>query len=152
MNSDAADRFGEQRVDAAAIDFLRDQVDADEDGDEQAEQRRRGQAEVLDDLDVLPRGQLADQDRRADQQHREEDEIVEHAVAHRLAEHRHGDAARRRSSAAPLAPSPICRDAPDEEVLERLAQRIERDERRARGRQLARACARAVTSGGRSMA
>ena len=54
-------RLRQQRVDAAALDFLRDETDADEDGDEQAEDRRRRQAEILDDLDVLPRRELADQ-------------------------------------------------------------------------------------------
>ncbi len=64
----AIDRLGQQAVDAAPLHFLRDQADADEDGDEQAEDRRRRQTEVLDDLDVLPGGELADQVRRADQQ------------------------------------------------------------------------------------
>src|SRR5690606_21231470 len=43
-------------------------------------------AEVLDDLDVLPGGELPDHDRRADEQHREEDQVVEHPIAHGLAE------------------------------------------------------------------
>ena len=78
-------------VDAAPLDFLRHQADADEDGDEQAEDRRRRQAEVLDDLDVLPGRELAEQVRRADQQHREQHQVVEHLVADRLAEHVDGD-------------------------------------------------------------
>src|SRR5262249_5357910 len=57
-------------------------------------QPRRGEAEVLDDLDVLPRGQLPDQDRRPDEQNGEEDEVVEDTVAHRLTEHRDRDASR----------------------------------------------------------
>src|SRR5262249_39569816 len=69
------------------------QADADEDRDEETEQRRRRQAEVLDDLDVLPRRELTNQDRRADEQEGEEDEIVEDAVAHGLAEHGDGHAA-----------------------------------------------------------
>ena len=71
--------------------LLRDEADADEDGDEQAEDRGGGQPEVLDDLDVLPGSELADQIRRAHQQDREEHEVVEHLVADRLAEHVEGD-------------------------------------------------------------
>ena len=46
-----------------------------------------GKPEVLDDLHVLPGRELADQVRRAHQQDGEEHEVVEHLVAHRLAEH-----------------------------------------------------------------
>ena len=51
----AAKRLDQEVVDAPAIDLLPDEADADEDGDEQPEHRRGGQAEVLDDLDVLAR-------------------------------------------------------------------------------------------------
>ena len=63
--------LGDQAVDAAPFHFLRHQPDADEDRDEQPEQRHRGQAQVLDDLDVLAGRELADQKRRADHQQRE---------------------------------------------------------------------------------
>src|SRR6185503_11083717 len=81
-----ANRLRQQRVDAAALHFLGHQADADEDGDEEPEQRGRREAEVLDDLDVLPGGQLAEQIRAPDQQHREQHQVVEHLVAYRLAE------------------------------------------------------------------
>ena len=84
--------FCEQRIDAAAIDLLRDQVDADEDGEEQPEDRRGRQPEVLDDLDVLSGGELADEDGRADEQDREQHQVVEDAVADRFAKHRGRDA------------------------------------------------------------
>src|SRR5262249_23267696 len=56
-----ADRLGEQTVDAALLDLFRHETNADEDGDEETEDRRRGEPEVLDDLDVLSGGELADQ-------------------------------------------------------------------------------------------
>src|SRR5262249_18656366 len=56
------------------------------DRDEDAEDRRRCEAEVLDDLHVLASGELADDDRRAHEEQREEDEVVEDLVADRLAE------------------------------------------------------------------
>ena len=46
------------------------------------------EVEVLDDLDVLPRRQLADQKRRRRHQHREQHQVVEHLVADRVAEAR----------------------------------------------------------------
>ena len=90
-----ADRLGEQRVDAAALDFFRDEADANEDGDEEAEDSGRRQSEILDDLDVLPGGELPEQIRRGNQQDRKEDQVVEDAVPDRLAEHADGDAANR---------------------------------------------------------
>jgi hypothetical protein len=82
----AADRLGHEAVDAAPLDLLRDQADADEHRDEQPEQGDGGQAEVLDDLDVLPCRELAQQIRRTDQQNREQHEVVEHFIADRFAE------------------------------------------------------------------
>src|SRR5690606_17536026 len=55
-------------------------------GDADAEERRGRQTQILDDLDVLARGQLSNHDRRADEQHGKQHEVVEHAIAHRLAE------------------------------------------------------------------
>ena len=134
----AVDRLGEQAVDAAPLDFLRDQADADEHGDEQAEDRRRREAEILDDLDVLPGRELADQVRRAHQEDREEDEVVEHLVAHRLAEDVDRDRSRwlsRRPPGAVVEPATALHlrrgHLLDEEILERLADRIERHEVRA---------------------
>ena len=110
----------------------------------------RGQAEVLDDLDVLPRRELAEQVRRADQQDREQHQVVEHLVADRFAEHVDRDPANRRAPAScvsrPRAPSLASRHLLHEEVLERLAERVERHQR-ARRRRSARASTR---SGGGS--
>ena len=53
----------------------------------------RGEAEILDDLDVLTGRQLPEQVRRRDQQDREQHEVVRHAVADRLPEDADGDAA-----------------------------------------------------------
>ena len=84
---------------------------------------------------------------------REQHEVVEHAVADRLAEDRDGDAPHRvHARRSSRAPSPICGDAADEHVLEGLAHRIERHERGARGDQLAQQLAPAAPSAGRSMA
>ena len=57
----ARQRLAEQTVDAAPLDLLGDQPDADEHGDEQPEQVERGKTEILDDFEILPRGHLADQ-------------------------------------------------------------------------------------------
>ena len=83
----AFDRLGEQAVDAPLLHFLRDEPDADEDRDEQAEDGGGGQPEVLDELYVLPGRELADQVRGAHQHDGEEHQVVEHLVANRFAEH-----------------------------------------------------------------
>ena len=57
--------FDEQRVDAAPLDFLGHEADADEDGDEEPEDGDRRQPEVLDDLHVLAGRQLTEEERRA---------------------------------------------------------------------------------------
>ena len=94
-------------------------------------ERDGGQAEVLDDLDVLPGGELPEQERRGDQQHREGDEVVEHLVAHRFPEHVHGH---QRGLAligcTRLQPAIRRRRGhlPHEEILERVANRVERHE------------------------
>ena len=97
------DRLGQQRIDAAPLDFLRHQPDADEDRDEQAEDRDGREPEILDDLDVLPGGELADQERRRDQQHREEREVVRDPIAHRFLEDVDRDPANRPHRALPFA-------------------------------------------------
>src|SRR5207247_10460262 len=53
------------------------------------------QPAVLADLPVLPRGHLADEIRRPDQQHREQDKVVEDLVPDRFAEDVHGHDRRR---------------------------------------------------------
>ncbi len=82
----AAERLGEQAVDAAPLHFLPHQPDADEHRDHQPEGGNGRQPQVLDDLDVLPRGELAHQIRRRHEQHGERHQVVEHLVADRLAE------------------------------------------------------------------
>ena len=99
-----ADRLRQERVDAAAVDFLRNQPDADENRDEQAEHADRRQPEVLDDLDVLPCGELPEEERRRDQQDREEHQVVGHAIPDGLAEH----AERYPASRAHWTSSPGC--------------------------------------------
>jgi len=91
----APHRLRQQAVDAAPLDFLRHQADADEDRDEQPEQRHRGQAEILDDLHVLSRCQLPHQERARHQDHREGNNAVQHFVAHRIAEDMDRDEQRR---------------------------------------------------------
>ena len=66
----------------------------------------RREPEVLDDLDVLPGRQLADQIRRGDQQHGEEHQVVGHAVAHRFAEDVDRDAANGAHGRLPREPRP----------------------------------------------
>ena len=87
----ARQRLGEQAVDAAPLDLARDQPDADEHRHQHAGQLDRRQAQVLDDLDVLPRRDLPDQHGRRDQQQRERADRVQHAIAHALLEHVQGD-------------------------------------------------------------
>ena len=148
----AAERLGEQAVDAAPLHLLPHQADADEDRDHQPEGGDGRQPEVLDDLDVLPGGELAEQVRRRHQQHRERDQVVEHLVAHRLAEHADGDGgdgSRARSSQPPI----VLRRGhlAHEEVLERVAQRVQRHELGAgRGELGQQLLGRAPTSGSSS--
>ena len=63
----------------------------------------RGERDVLEDLLVLTRRELAEQQAGERHQDREEDEVVEHALAHRLAEGVGGDGERCGSA---LPPSP----------------------------------------------
>src|SRR5258706_7026248 len=89
----AMNRLREQRIDAPAFDLLRDETDTDEDGDEQPKHRRRGQPEILDDLDILARGELPDHVGRPDEHDREQHEVVEDLVADRFAKDVDGDGA-----------------------------------------------------------
>ena len=84
-------------------------------GDEQPEDRGGGEPEILDDLDVLPGSQLADEVRRADQKQSEQNEVVQHLVADRFAEDIDRDEADRphaRPPALHARPGPLRRDAP----------------------------------------
>ena len=59
----ARQRLGQQAVDAAPLDLARDEADADEHRHQHARHLDRREPEVLDDLDVLPRRDLADRAR-----------------------------------------------------------------------------------------
>src|SRR6185295_9345480 len=107
----AANRLRQQRIDAAALDLLGHEADADEHRDEEPKERRRGEAEIFDDLDLLPGGQLAQKIRDADQHHGEQDQVVEHLVADRLAEHVDRDRGGRFHRRAPGFASPSPRSA-----------------------------------------
>ncbi len=96
-----ADRLREERVDAAPLDLLGHEADADEDGDEEPEDGDRRQPEVLDDLHVLARRQLTEKERRRDEQDGKDHEVVGHAVPDRLAEHAHRDAPNRAHAKPP---------------------------------------------------
>jgi hypothetical protein len=68
----AADRPGHDRVDRAPLDFLIDQTDADEHGDDHADQVDRRQAHVRNHLVMLRNGEVRQQHRQPDQQPREQ--------------------------------------------------------------------------------
>src|SRR4030095_15477696 len=87
----ARDGLGKQAVNAASLDLLGNQADAKEDGNRNTNQRRCGQPEVLDDLDVLTRGQLREQDRCRDEHDGKEHEAVRDAVANRVSKHTEGN-------------------------------------------------------------
>ena len=87
----AANGLGQETIDAAAFYLLRDQADADEDGNEKPEDRRGGQTEILDDLQVLPRGELTNQIGRPNEEHGKKHQVVEHLGAYRVFEHMDGD-------------------------------------------------------------
>ena len=90
-----ADGLGEERVNAPALDLLRNQPDADEDRDEETKEGGGSQPQVLDDLDVLPRRQLSEKKRRRHQEDGKEHEVVGHTVPDRLAEDAERDATNR---------------------------------------------------------
>src|ERR1051325_5783334 len=99
----APDRLREDGVDGAPLDLLVDEPDADEDGDEDPEEERGREPHVHDDLRLLRGGEFAEEDGAARQDEDEEDEVVEDAVAHGLAEGvaRDGRDAARRARAPP---------------------------------------------------
>ncbi len=87
----AADRSRQHRVECALFDFLRDQPDADEDGDHHAEQRHRGEAEVDDHQALDVDGNLSHENGRAGKQQGESDQVIENAVANRFAKRVRGN-------------------------------------------------------------
>ena len=91
MNSHRRTGPRKNGVKCALLDFFRDQADADEDRDHDAEQRDRRQPEIDDDQAFDLDGDLTDEDGRAGQQQRERNQVVEDAVANRFAECVRGD-------------------------------------------------------------
>jgi hypothetical protein len=87
----AAHRAREDGVQRTLLDFLRHQLDADENGDDHAEQGYGGEAEIDDDQLFDVDGDLADQDCRAGKQQGEGDQVIEHAVADGFAKSVKGD-------------------------------------------------------------
>ena len=82
----AAQGLGQEGEERSPLDLLADQADADEDGDERAEELHGGEADVLEDLLVLADGELAEQEAGQGHEDREEDQVVEHPLAHGLPE------------------------------------------------------------------
>ena len=134
----AAQRLGEDGVDAPPFHFLGHQAGADEERDEQADHVHRRQAEVLDHLQVLGGGETAHQERRGHQHHGEQHQAVRHAVAHRLLEHGEGDGAHGgKVHSEAVSRARARRHVLDEERLQGVAYRIEREHLRPGGGQLA---------------
>ena len=73
------------------IDLFRHQADPDEDSDYNAEKRHRGQPQVDDDQALDIDGNLADQNRCPGKQQGKRDQVVQHAIAYRLAKSVEGD-------------------------------------------------------------
>ena len=100
INSQRRIGFAEQAVERALLHFFVDQADADENRHHEPESRNRRKAEIDDDEPVDADGNLSHQNCRADHHQREEDQVVENAVAHRFAERIDGDDSRHRAHRA----------------------------------------------------
>src|SRR6185437_9182134 len=81
----AAHGAGEDGVQSLLLNFLGNQADADENGDDQAEQRDGGQAQVDDYVALDADGDLANEQGSRNHQQGKADEVVEDAVANGLA-------------------------------------------------------------------
>jgi hypothetical protein len=68
MKQAAADRPGHDRIDRASLDFLIDQTDTDEHGDNHADQIDCRQAHIRDHLVMLGNGEVREQHRQSDEQ------------------------------------------------------------------------------------
>ncbi len=79
-------RLGEQSVDAPAFNFPGHESHADKHRHQDTGQFKGGQPDVLDDLHVLPGGNLPDEDRRRDQDQREPRDREQDAIAHAFLE------------------------------------------------------------------
>ena len=98
-----------------------------------AEELHRGQTDVLDDLLVLPDRELAQEQAGQGHQEREEDQVVEHPLAHGLAEGVGGDGEDAAQSSGPTSRS--CGSSPislNEIVLQRLPDRLDGEDPSAR--------------------
>src|SRR6185295_5919441 len=81
-----AERLRQKRIERTPLDLLADEAYTDKDGDHGSEYVHRRQPQVLDDLLVLANRQLAQEEPAQSHQDREENEVVEHALAHGFAE------------------------------------------------------------------
>src|ERR1700683_1535239 len=82
----AADRPREHGVERALFDFFRDQPDSNEDGDDYAEKRDCRQPQVDDDQTLYVDGNLTNENGGPRKQQGEGDQVIENAIANRLAE------------------------------------------------------------------
>jgi len=80
-----ADGTRKHGVERALFDLLGDQANADKNGDHDAEQRNRSEAEIDDHQFFDVDGNLAYEDSRSREQQGESDEVVQHAVPYRFA-------------------------------------------------------------------
>ncbi len=88
-------RLRERGKHGLALDFAGDEADADEDRDQRSGQLDGGESHVEYDPVPLADGELGDVHRAPDQQHREEEQVVEELVVHQLADGVAGDDAYR---------------------------------------------------------
>ena len=89
----APQRLGQDGVHGLEVELFVEQVHAHEDGDDDAEDVDAEQPDVADGAHLFVQGEVADGERRQDDQHGEEEQAVEDLVAHRFAEGVPGDGA-----------------------------------------------------------
>src|SRR4029077_10997825 len=90
----AADGLGEPAIERALFNFFVHQSDADEGSHDEADNRDGGETQIDDHQALDADGYLADQDGSAEHHQREENQVVEYAVANRLAKRIHRDDSR----------------------------------------------------------
>ena len=110
QEASARDRLRQRREDGAPLDLSGDESHADEDRDEHSRQLDGREAQVEDDAVPLPDRELGDEQRPGDEEHREEEQVVEKLVADQLphrvgGDHRHRpDELAHRTSSPAMAP------------------------------------------------
>lgn len=87
----AIDRFGEEGVEGAFVDFFVDEADARKDGDQDAEERDGAESEVFGDFDVMPKGEFTEREGGEQEQESKEEDGVKDLVADGFAEGVLGD-------------------------------------------------------------